>query len=129
MPDTQHRSCSDNVALHTRRVSAFVPESPVLVCFLLYHLLVSFLPNISLPFHKYSLLLITTKCQYIFSSIFKYYSSTLRQLRWWHTKTMISKSIYIRLQVLRLILQSQRPKSSESEAVLLSILPMDLQAM
>ena len=66
MPDTQHRSYSDNVVLHTQRVSAFAPESPVLVCFLLYHLLVSFLPNISLPFHKYSLLLITTKCQYIF---------------------------------------------------------------
>ena len=69
MPDTQHRSYSDNVVLHTQRVSAFAPESPVLVCFLLYHLLVSFLPNISLPFHKYSLLLITTKCQYIFSDI------------------------------------------------------------
>ena len=66
MPDTQHRSYSDNVVLHTRRVFAFAPESPVLVCFLLYHLLVSFLPNISLPFHKYSLLLITTKCQSIF---------------------------------------------------------------
>ena len=31
-----------------------------------YHLLVFFLPNISLPFRKYSLLLITTKCQSIF---------------------------------------------------------------
>ena len=66
MPDTQHHSYSDNVALHTRQASAFAPESPVLVCFLLYHLLMFFLPNISLPFHKYSLLLITTKCQSIF---------------------------------------------------------------
>ena len=66
MPDIQHHSCSDSVFLHTRQASAFAPESPVLVCFLLYHLLVFFLPNISLPFRKYSLLLITTKCQSIF---------------------------------------------------------------
>ncbi len=42
MPDIQHHSCSDSVFLHTQQVSVFVLESPVLVCFLLCHLLVFF---------------------------------------------------------------------------------------